>query len=188
MDYWDYLGWPDRFGQVAFTKRQRLIASFNRSRTLYTPQLVLQGRESRRHRSFKQHVMRINQTQPRADISLWVTPQAGALDVLAEAEILSKIARQPAVMFVALYENNLSSDVTAGENAGHTLNHNYVVRRWIGPLVPNSQGTVRWKQQIALEKDWKPRDIGVVVCVLNQQDGDVLQAVALPLHDHGQSR
>jgi hypothetical protein len=54
--------------------------------------------------------------------------------------------------------------------------------------VPNSQGTVRWKQQIALEKDWKPHDIGVVVCVLNQQDGDVLQAVALPLHDHGQSR
>ena len=62
------------------------------------------------------------------------------------------------------------------------------MRRWIGPLVPNPQGTVRWKQQIALEKDWKPRDIGVVVCVLNQQDGDVLQAVALPLHDHGQSR
>jgi hypothetical protein len=188
VDYWDYLGWPDRFGQVAFTKRQRVIASFNRSRTIYTPQLVLQGRDFRRHRSLKQHVTRINQTQPRANISLRVTPQAGTLDVLAEAKILSKIAPQPAVMFVALYENNLSSDVTAGENAGHTLNHNYVVRRWIGPLAPNPQGTVRWKQQIALEKDWKPRDIGVVVCVLNQQDGDVLQAVALPLHDHGQSR
>jgi hypothetical protein len=91
-------------------------------------------------------------------------------------------------MFVALYENNLSSDVTAGENAGHTLNHNYVVRRWIGPLEPNPQGNVRWEQQIALEKDWKPWDMGVVVYVLNQQDGDVLQAVALPLHDHGQSR
>ena len=188
MDYWDYLGWPDRFGQVAFTKRQRVIASFNRSRTIYTPQLVLQGRDFRRHRSFKQHVTRINQTQPRAHISLRVTPQAGTLDVLAEAKILSKIARQPAVMFVALYENNLISDVTAGENAGRTLKHNYVVRRWIGPLMPNPQGKVHWEQQIALEKDWKPRDMGVVVCVLNQQDGDALQAVALPLHDYGQSR
>jgi hypothetical protein len=188
VDYWDYLGWTDRFGQTAFTKRQRVIASFNHLRTIYTPQLVLQGRDFRRHRSFKQHVTRINQTQPRADISLRVTPQAGSLDVLAEAKILFKISHQPAVMFVALYENNLSSDVTAGENAGHTLNHHYVVRRWIGPWVSNSQGNVRREQQIALEKDWKLRDMGVVVCVLNQQDGDVLQAVALPLHDHGQSR
>ena len=124
--------------------------------------------------------------QPRADISLRVTPQAGFLDVLAEAEILAKIARQPAVMFVALYENNLSSDVTAGENTGRTLNHDYVVRRWIGPLTANPQGKVRWKQQVALEKDWKPRDMGVVVCILNLQDGDVLQAVALPLHENGQ--
>ena len=129
---------------------------------------------------------RINQTQPRADITLRVTPQTRTLDVLAEADILAKIARQPAVMFVALYENNLSSDVTAGENTGRTLRHNYVVRRWIGPLAPNPQGKVRWEQQIALEKDWKPRDLGVVVCVLNLQDGDVLQAVALPLHDPGQ--
>ena len=26
MDYWDYLGWPDRFGHSDFTKRQRMIA------------------------------------------------------------------------------------------------------------------------------------------------------------------
>lgn len=61
------------------------------------------------------------------------------------------------------------------------------MRRWIGPLVQNPQGTVRWEQQIALEKDWKLHDMGVVVCVVNQQDGDMLQAVALPLHDPGKS-
>jgi hypothetical protein len=133
-------------------------------------------------------VTRINQTPPRADITVRVTPQARTLDVLAEAEILSKIAGQPAVMFLALYENNLSSDVTAGENAGHTHKHTYVVRRWIGPLAPNPQGKVRWEQQIAIEKDWKPRDMGMVVCILNMQDGEVLQAVALPLHDPGQNR
>src|SRR5688572_5754805 len=48
VDYWDRLGWPDRFAQPRFTERQRLINSRNRSRVMYTPQLVLNGRDYRR--------------------------------------------------------------------------------------------------------------------------------------------
>lgn len=181
MDYWDYLGWPDRFGNPAFTKRQRVIASFNRSRTIYTPQVVLQGKDFRNHSQVEQHVTRINQTQPRADITLQVTPQATGLDVIAEAKMPPEIARQAAVMFVALYENSLKTDVKAGENAGHALRHDYVVRRWIGPTAPTAEGTIRWADKIPIKKEWNRQNMGVVVCVLNLRDGDVLQTVALPL-------
>src|SRR5437867_10389795 len=44
VDYWDALGWPDRFAQAIFTQRQREIAARHRSRTVYSPQLVLHGR------------------------------------------------------------------------------------------------------------------------------------------------
>ncbi len=181
VDYWDYLGWPDRFGHAAFTKRQRVIASLNRSRTVYTPQLVLQGQDFRQRGSFKQHVKRINRSKARADITLRIRQDAKTLGVLAEATVAEDRAQQPTAMYVALYENNLRSDVTAGENAGRTLHHDFVVRKWIGPLKSNRHGTVRWEQDVSLEKEWKPHDMGVVVCVLGLRNGDVLQAVALPL-------
>src|SRR5215218_3837153 len=48
VDYWDRLGWPDRFAQTRFTERQRAINDRNRSRVIYTPQLVLNGKDYRR--------------------------------------------------------------------------------------------------------------------------------------------
>ncbi|PON12060.1 hypothetical protein C2W62_41585 [Candidatus Entotheonella serta] len=169
VDYWDYLGWPDRFAQGQFTKRQRQIARINRSRTIYTPQLVLQGEDFRRHRRFQNAVERINQTPARAQINLKVTPTAGALGVVAEARVAEATHRRDASVFIALYENNLQSDVKAGENTGRTLRHQFVVRQWIGPLALNSQGQLHWSHSIALDKDWKTKDIGVVACVLCQR-------------------
>lgn len=183
MDYWDYLGWPDRFAQGRFTKRQRQIARFNRSRTIYTPQLVLQGQDFRRHSRFRNTVEQINQTPARAAIALKMTPIAGALNVVAEARVAEAAHRRDANVFIALYENNLQSDVKAGENTGRTLRHQYVVREWIGPLALDSQGQLTWTQSIALTKGWKTSDVGVVACVLNVRNGDTLQAVALPLSD-----
>lgn len=183
MDYWDYLGWPDRFAQASFTKRQRRIASFNRSRTIYTPQLVLQGRDFRRHSRLRKIVEQINQTPARAKIALKATPTADALSIVADAEVLDAGLSRDAHMFVAIYENHLQSDVKAGENTGRTLKHQFVVRKWIGPLQLNAQGKLHWSQSVAWAKDWKAKDVGVAVCVLNTRNGDTLQAVALALHD-----
>ena len=127
---------------------------------------------------------RINQTQPRADITLQVRPQASSLAIKVEADMSPAIARQAAVMFVALYENNLSTDVKAGENAGHTLRHDYVVRRWIGPTAPTAEGKIRWEKNIPTKQEWNRQHMGVVVCVLNFRDGDVLQTVSLPLDEN----
>lgn len=183
MDYWDYLGWPDRFAQGRFTKRQRQIARFNRSRTIYTPQLVLQGQDFRRHSRFRHSVEQINQTPARAQITLKVTPTSGALNVVAEAHVAEAADRRDANIFIALYENNLQSDVKAGENTGRTLRHQFVVRQWIGPLPLNAQGHLAWSQSIALKKDWKLQDVGVAACVIHARNGDTLQAVALSLDD-----
>jgi len=43
VDYWDYLGWKDKFAQPAFSNRQRLYAREWGERTVYTPQMVVQG-------------------------------------------------------------------------------------------------------------------------------------------------
>ena len=47
VDYWNRLGWPDRFSQARFSQRQNDVAERNRSRQVYTPQLLLDGRNLR---------------------------------------------------------------------------------------------------------------------------------------------
>ena len=84
-------------------------------------------------------------------------------------------------MDVTLYENQLSSKVTAGENSGHTLKQDFVVRRWLGPLDVDAQRIARLQETISLPRDGKPPAMGLVVFVQNPNSGDVLQALALPL-------
>jgi hypothetical protein len=45
VDYWNYLGWADRFANAQFTQRQRAVSARNRSSVIYTPQRVLNGRD-----------------------------------------------------------------------------------------------------------------------------------------------
>ena len=47
VDYWNWLGWKDPFSKAQYTDRQRLIAEYNRQRSIYTPELVVAGREAR---------------------------------------------------------------------------------------------------------------------------------------------
>ncbi len=45
VDYWDRLGWTDRFANKVFTARQQAYSAAWRSGTVYTPAFVLDGRE-----------------------------------------------------------------------------------------------------------------------------------------------
>jgi hypothetical protein len=47
VDYWDYLGWRDRFADPAHAERQRTLAGQGLLSTVYTPGLVLDGKEWR---------------------------------------------------------------------------------------------------------------------------------------------
>ena len=44
VDYWDYLGWPDTFARPEFAQRQRAYQTALRLRSVYTPQVVIDGR------------------------------------------------------------------------------------------------------------------------------------------------
>lgn len=45
VDYWDYLGWPDTFAEPQFAERQKAYARKLGPREVYTPQVVVAGRE-----------------------------------------------------------------------------------------------------------------------------------------------
>ena len=117
VDYWDRLGWPDRFASKAHTDRQRAYAAAWGSATVYTPGFVLDGREWR-DRSIEQ-----------------IPAPDGAAGVLS-ATIRDR--KTVAVTFapsragkweahVAVLGFGMNSDVKAGENSGRKLQHDFAV-------------------------------------------------------------
>lgn len=181
VDYWNDLGWVDPFAQHAFTRRQREFARRTGAATVYTPELILSGREYRRwwSGSFDRALRRINGQPPQADIALRLHRSGKTLRIEGDARVATPAA--PAALYVALYENNLRNDIDAGENRGKTLHHAFVVRRLYGPLAVDATGAARFDAQLALPPEWKLADLGIAAFVQEAQGTGVLQALALDL-------
>lgn len=186
VDYWNSLGWTDRFSQHRFTERQQTLTDLAGGHTVYTPEIFVAGRELRdwsRGESFDSRIGRIVGEPAQANVALQLSPHApGAFGV--DAQFTSKAAQPAGALnaYLAVYENSLSSQVGAGENSGVTLHHERVVRQWIGPvpLVAGQAGIRREIRVDAADAAHSPADrFGVVAFVENDATGDVLQAADL---------
>ena len=51
VDYWDYIGWKDPYAKREFSSRQRKLTQLQKLAFVYTPQVMLQGRDFRGWRS-----------------------------------------------------------------------------------------------------------------------------------------
>lgn len=170
VDYWDKLGWHDPFAQAAFSQRQR-----ERNSGLgwvYTPQVMLDGKDLRNWNDGR--VSRLKPVPAQASLTLNLDQMPDRIDVQASNRFAEPADSRNGRLFLALYENRLSSNVTAGENAHRTLHHDHVVRELVGPLDP-----LRARYSFKLQPGWKAADLGVVAFILNAQ-GETLQALARP--------
>jgi hypothetical protein len=84
-------------------------------------------------------------------------------------------------LFVALYENNLHTNVRAGENSGRRMEHAFVVHRLIGPYPFDSKGQARVEEALKLKTEWKTADLGAVAFVQELNGPGILQALALDM-------
>jgi hypothetical protein len=183
VDYWNYLGWNDPYAKREFATRQRRQSELKRAKAVYTPQVLLQGRDFRRWgtEAFDLEVARINDAPARARLELTLeSASPRAFEVLLVAQLLDLAQLKDSVAYLAAYENRLVSEVRSGENRGHALRHDFVVREWDGPLAFDARGKLRLKISLPLPPTAKPRDAGVSAFVQNRSTGDVLQAVMLP--------
>jgi hypothetical protein len=186
VDYWDYIGWKDPYARQAFSARQRKMAALARAAIVYTPQVLLQGRDFRDWRAqgnpsaFDQQVARINARPARARIALVLdTRQRDAFEVEATAELLDGTPPADLGLYLGAYENKLRSEVKAGENRGRTLPHDYVVLQWTGPFEFSDAKLVE-RQRLALLPKAVLAHSGVVAFVQNKATGEVLQSLMLP--------
>jgi hypothetical protein len=189
VDYWNSLGWTDRFSQHRFTERQQMLTDLAGGHTIYTPEIFVSGRELRswsQRDSFQSRVGKVVGEPAQANVALEFKGQApGAFNVAAQ--FTSKAADTAGQLdaYLAVYENSLSSQVGAGENSGATLHHERVVRQWIGP-VPLVAGSAQIRRDIRIQDTAADASVnapadrfGVVAFVENAATGEVLQAAEL---------
>ena len=179
VDYWDYIGWKDPYAKREFSLRQRKLSQLQRMALVYTPQVVLQGRDFRGWgtKGFDEAVARINAQPARANLKLdLLRADANGLDVEVSAE-LAKPVDDPA-LYLAAYQSRLESRVTAGENRGRILTHDHVVLEWLGPFAITSRLVER--RTLPLLPGAAAASSGVAAFVQSRRTGDVLQALLRP--------
>lgn len=116
VNYWDRLGWPDRFANAATTERQYLLQRESGASHVYTPQVVLNGRDLRGWS---------NASLPRLPVSaITVSLVRDGNRVRASVGAAASLRLAG---FWAVLEDGHSSRVKSGENAGETLSHDHVV-------------------------------------------------------------
>ena len=178
VDYWNYLGWQDRFSQRRFTERQQALVRSNGLRTAYTPQLVLNGRDLRDTAGIEKQVARINAQASSVNLTLHADKKDSILKTSVSVNPVAPSTHEPMELYVALFENNLESQVQAGENRGKRLQHDYVVRVLIGPVAVTSNKVMLREWQIPLAAEWKTADLGLAAFVQSAKTGEVLQVTS----------
>lgn len=176
VDYWDRLGWKDAYAQAKFTKRQYRLAAENFS-GVYTPGLLVDGRETRYGRGAMRMVRIANRERAKVDIEMRIAHAGDArIEVVAGVDNRSGGALE---LFAAVYESGITREIGRGENRGRTLRHDFVVRHWSAP-VRVRRGENRREFAVQLGRDWRPQNLGVAIIAFTK-NGATAQAVRAPL-------
>ncbi|MFO1322908.1 MAG: DUF1223 domain-containing protein [Burkholderiales bacterium] len=179
VDYWDRLGWKDRFAAPAYTERQYAAMRASGATFVYTPQVLVQGRDAEVGRANRaQPMLAAARSRPaRATIDVETAGGGdGTLRVSARVKVADPALRRNAVVWLAYTDSGLVSDVKAGENRGERLTHDHVVRALQGPYAVDAAGNATANATFARPAE-RGRDAAVVAVVQDAKTGDVLQTL-----------
>jgi hypothetical protein len=179
--YWDYLGWKDAYASSVYTERQKRFASASGARYVYTPQVVLAGRDFPEWRSAGLKTLRDAGPRP-ARVRLEIESARGGTSARVIATALGREPGKDWVLFVAATQDGLMTRVKAGENRGETLRHDFVVRdfRALRGWSASSGRALEANVTFSAAPDWRLENMRVVAFVQDEKSGEVLQALAAP--------
>lgn len=169
VDYWDYLGWRDTFASTAHTERQYEYRRLMGARVVYTPQMIIQGRED--VPGYKPDMIAEAISKSAA------VPRAAGIaiadvDGMYEAVITGTAStpEQTCTIWVASYAQESPVEIERGENAGRTITYHNVVEKLmkVGPWDTDAPQTINLPQPAAGE--------GVAVWLQDDATGEVISA------------
>jgi hypothetical protein len=183
VDYWDRLGWKDPFSSALFTRRQQQYARALGA-DVYTPQLVLDGHlvAIGSDEPAVRRLARQAAAEPKPGLTLEMTFDKAAEPVVSVA--VASGAAPPLDILLAVVEDDVSSQVTRGENARRRLTHVAVVRE-LGLLEP-VDGVAPPRtvpRRLALDPAWRRERLRLVAFAAHRPTGRIVGVASRPLDD-----
>ncbi len=186
VDYWNRIGWVDPFSSPRWSARQRRYADRFGRRSVYTPQIVLNGRAE----LVGSHEGRLRREIPSAVPSR----EVGRVEILqarldgARSELVVDLAAElndggeapRTIANLALFESGLVTRIGSGENARLTLENDYVVRL-LRPVIAFEPGRParRERTRIGLDSHWAVDNLGLAAFLQDAQTLEIHAAVVL---------
>lgn len=170
VDYWDYIGWKDQFANPKFTSRQKAYAISAGRRSVYTPQMIVDGQEH----VVGNHPVDVNDliakhARQRPEVSLSLTREGEVLKISAQAEASID---GPVLVQLVRYLPSARVEIKKGENAGRIVDYSNIVTEW--------QVLGEWDPQKPLATESKVTgDAPVVVILQGKGPGAVFGAARL---------
>jgi hypothetical protein len=174
VDYWDYLGWRDVFGSAGHTKRQRRYAKSMGERMIYTPQIIINGREGMvgsRKNQVAEAIERHRAVPAAAEIELSLNGDRLVADITPLIDNAGG-----GNVFLCWFRRAETLTIGAGENGGRKITYHNIVQGW------SDMG--EWRgMRIAMTAP-KPMDAdGVAVMIQPAKGGPIVAAARLWLID-----
>ncbi|HKR64908.1 MAG TPA: DUF1223 domain-containing protein [Thermoanaerobaculia bacterium] len=153
VDYWNHLGWSDPFSSPRWSERQRAYAQALRTPQVYTPQAIVNGQTQlvgSAERAIRDEIARQRALPERGVVSIERISRVGN-----ELHVDLR-ARGAANLVVTLFENGITTKVSAGENANRALTDDAIVRWQL------TQSATTTSIKIPLHPSWRADHLGVV--------------------------
>jgi hypothetical protein len=132
VDYWNHLGWRDPYSSAQLSARQSAYASKFRLDSVYTPQLVVDGRLQFVGSDGREAKAAIEKERREQKLTIAISHVVRTSDQVTAHIEMPATKNQPdnraLGLYVALADNKVESQVARGENAGRALAHVAVVR------------------------------------------------------------
>jgi hypothetical protein len=179
VDYWDNLGWHDRFSSHQFTERQNRYSARLGVDGVYTPQMIVDGTDQFVGNDSSHALRSIASAAQKATLSLSLSrPVVDARKISASVSLpASSVSLPRGELYAALVDPTDITDVRNGENGGRRLQHVGVVRNLqrIGSLKDLVAGPLNFS--LNAPGDANLSNMRVVVFAQLNDQGGVLGAV-----------
>jgi hypothetical protein len=179
VDYWNNLGWKDRFSAQLFTLRQQDYGRTLNLQNVYTPEMVVNGAAecSGSDQYSVQREIRKAAEGPKAAASLSMA-QAGVVHIVVDR--IPPVVKN-ADVFVAITESNLESLPTRGENSGTRLRHIGVVRNLTSVAHLDTKKSTNYvaDAKLNLSPEWRMENLQYVVFVQDRASRKIVGAATL---------
>jgi hypothetical protein len=181
VNYWNQLGWRDPFSSAQFSERQEQYAATLRNDGVYTPQLIIDGSAEvvgSRHREAEEAIQRAA-SLPKASLRLKEIGErknGQTTFQFSSAPLPDALHPRKLELWVAVTERGLESDVLAGENSGHRLQHAAVVRSL--HKLETHESTAQFSSQISvpLNGAWKRENLTVIAFLVDPTTHKIIGA------------